>query len=118
MVSIDLDGLKGLNDSAGHAKGDVLIKAAAAALMQSCRDTDFVARLGGDEFGILAVECHLEAGNRLARGIEELFKQRGIEASIGTAMRQPESDLKHAWEEADKAMYVVKRGRKEGRAAG
>lgn len=113
IVSIDLDGLKQLNDSKGHARGDDLIRDAAHALVECCRDTDFVARLGGDEFGILAVECHLEAGRRLAEGIEERFKHKGIEASIGTAMRDEGGDLRLAWEQADKAMYEIKRARKD-----
>ncbi len=114
IISIDLDGLKALNDTAGHAQGDALIKDTADELSRACRGTDFVARLGGDEFGILAVECHADIEKRLLKAIEERLKKRGIGASIGTAMRDPARDLHHAWEEADRAMYVAKRARKTG----
>ncbi len=112
VVSIDLDGLKVINDSQGHAKGDELIKSAADALFEACRETDVVARLGGDEFGILALDCNRESANQLVLRIEETFAKRGIQASLGLAERDPESNLKTAWEEADQAMYVAKRTRK------
>jgi diguanylate cyclase len=54
---IDLDQLKEINDTAGHAAGDALLVRAASALHEVVRDIDIVARLGGDEFGLIAVEC-------------------------------------------------------------
>lgn len=114
MVSIDLDGLKTINDNEGHVRGDELIKNSARALFDACRETDVVARLGGDEFGVLALDCNLESGQQLVQRIEDVFAQRGVQASIGLAVRDPERDLKHAWEDADQAMYVAKRNRKSG----
>ncbi|MCA1572615.1 MAG: GGDEF domain-containing protein, partial [Chloroflexi bacterium] len=55
FVAFDVDGLKRINDSAGHAAGDALLVAAADALRAAVRDRDIVARLGGDEFGVLLV---------------------------------------------------------------
>ena len=115
VVAIDLNGLKVLNDTAGHARGDALLKDTADELRQACRESDFVARLGGDEFGILAVECQMDTGKRLTQAIDERLKKRGIDAAIGTAMRNPARDLYHAWEEADQTMYAVKRARKTAR---
>ena len=51
---IDLDGLKQINDDAGHASGDRLILEAAEAMREVAREVDVVARLGGDEFGVNA----------------------------------------------------------------
>lgn len=112
VISIDLDGLKTLNDSLGHHKGDEMIQGAAKALFHACRDTDLIARLGGDEFGVLAVDCGPEAGAHLVERIHEAFKQHNISASVGMASRDPHKNLKQAWEEADQAMYVDKRNRK------
>src|SRR5205823_3564684 len=50
VVMIDLDGLKQLNDSKGHAAGDRALKQIAAHMEQSLRDEDVAARVGGDEF--------------------------------------------------------------------
>ena len=51
----DIDGLKGINDTYGHAAGDRAIKSEAAILKGTFRSSDAIARLGGDEFAVLAV---------------------------------------------------------------
>ncbi len=114
LVSVDLNGLKLLNDANGHARGDELIKGAATALHEACRGSDIVARLGGDEFGILALDCPHEAGVHLVKRIHEAFAKRGISASVGMATRTHERDLKQTWDEADRMMYAEKRERKSG----
>ncbi|HEY5096917.1 MAG TPA: diguanylate cyclase, partial [Acidimicrobiales bacterium] len=53
VLFVDLDNLKAVNDSFGHATGDAVLQAAAAAISGCLREGDSVARLGGDEFGIL-----------------------------------------------------------------
>lgn len=55
VVMADIDGLKRVNDTDGHAAGDELIRTFAAALRGSARSHDVVARLGGDEFGVLLI---------------------------------------------------------------
>jgi diguanylate cyclase (GGDEF)-like protein len=50
VLYADLDHLKEINDTQGHARGDEAIKAVAEALLQTFREADLVARLGGDEF--------------------------------------------------------------------
>src|SRR5439155_19491023 len=49
----DLDDLKGVNDTAGHAAGDRALRDTAALLRQTSRDSDLVARIGGDEYAVL-----------------------------------------------------------------
>ncbi len=53
IIVVDLDGLKQINDSRGHAAGDALIQKAAAAITRAVRTVDLVARTGGDEFAVL-----------------------------------------------------------------
>ena len=57
VAMMDLDNLKSLNDTQGHAAGDRLLRACAAGWSGAVRETDFVARLGGDEFGVLLPNC-------------------------------------------------------------
>jgi len=58
MVYIDVDRLKEVNDRAGHAAGDELLRNVATALKRAIRQYDFVARIGGDEFGVLLADSH------------------------------------------------------------
>ncbi len=53
LLAIDLDGFKGVNDTLGHAAGDLLLKRASAILTAATDEGDVVARIGGDEFAII-----------------------------------------------------------------
>jgi diguanylate cyclase (GGDEF)-like protein len=106
VVLIDLDGLKEVNDTEGHAAGDSLIKQAADTLARSIRPYDVLARLGGDEFAILLPDCAMK-GRYLRRRLQTALKEAGVAASIGLAPLR--SDLKAALETADRRMYRHKR---------
>lgn len=108
VVCVDLDGLKLVNDSKGHAAGDALIQRAAAVLLRTVRPQDIVARLGGDEFVILGVEADYQGTEALKNRLRSAFQSENIEASIGAAIRQPASGLQCAWEKADREMYMDK----------
>ncbi len=99
---LDLDGLKAVNDSAGHA---------ADVLRAAVRSTDIVARLGGDEFAVLTVETDLPAARLERDRLRELLRAAGIPASVGAATRDPQGGLTAAVRAADQQMYQAKNAR-------
>ena len=114
VVSIDLDDLKRVNDSIGHAGGDDLLRRAAEAIVSATRGNDVVARLGGDEFGVLALESDAEAAERLSTRIVDALRRESIEASVGVATLEPAGSMEDTWRQADAAMYEEKRSRAKG----
>ncbi|MCA1834217.1 MAG: sensor domain-containing diguanylate cyclase [Actinobacteria bacterium] len=115
VVSVDLDDFATLAHEGAEAIEDVL-HMTAAALRHSCRANDVVAHVGDDEFAVLAVECDFPSGGRLLRRIERALIDRGIKASIGIAVRDPQRGLDRAWRDAQKAMFERKRTRSARRA--
>jgi len=109
ILVVDLDGLKRINDTQGHAAGDALIARAAQVLSQTSRSQDVVARLGGDEFGILYAECERSSAQALMNRLGAALQAAGIQASLGLAERDPGQGLHAAWELADQRMYHMKR---------
>jgi diguanylate cyclase len=113
---IDLDGLKEINDTQGHAVGDHLIQQAASALRNIARKSDIVARLGGDEFSILSVDLDHAGAESLFERIRQCLSEEQIDASIGFALRHPSFGLKQAISQADQQMYFHKRSKKASKA--
>jgi len=111
VLSIDLDELKQVNDTHGHAAGDALITRAADALRKAAREVDIIARLGGDEFCILGVECDLAGAEALLGRTRKALADAQVNASVGLAIRTPSGGLKGAWEAADQLMYIEKHAR-------
>jgi diguanylate cyclase (GGDEF)-like protein len=121
LVFADLDGLKQVNDTRGHAAGDALITDAARVFGEVFRESDVVARVGGDEFAVFAVlDEHDGAGaveERLAAAIERFNAQAvpslRISMSIGIEELQSRGDvpLDALLSRADRAMYERKRKR-------
>ena len=112
VIAVDLDDLKPVNDTQGHAAGDELLKATAAVLSQQFRPGDCVARHGGDEFWVLLVNCNEATAALITERLKGAFAIAGIRASCGWATRHPSHGLLRAMEIADQAMYADKRLRK------
>ena len=119
---IDLDRFKAVNDTLGHAAGDVLLKSIAAVLLARARAHDTVARVGGDEFAVLLRGCDPRAAERIAASIctrvaEHRLESNGIlalglsvGASIGiVAIDATFDSVKDVLKAADEACYEAKR---------
>jgi diguanylate cyclase len=115
---IDIDNFKKLNDTLGHAAGDVALKSLAEAVKQGLRPVDTVARFGGEEFVVLLpgspVEEAQDVLTRLQRSLTKslfLHEKREVFVTFSagvTALRTGEA-LQAALERADEALYEAKR---------
>lgn len=121
LIVLDVDRLKPINDSFGHAAGDEVLKAIVGTLKRQVRASDVLGRLGGDEFALLLWNLsETDAKAKAAmfeQAIDDLsFTFRGQHvtagASAGVAVLGPQSDAARALEEADAAMYVRKARRR------
>lgn len=118
---VDLDQFKSVNDGQGHAEGDRVLKAVAATLQLSARESDIAARLGGDEFAV--VLSHTDATgartffDRLHGRLVWTMREGGwpVGCSIGVAIfRDGVPSYSDAVKSADALMYRAKHGRSNG----
>ena len=79
LIMGDVDGLKLINDTFGHIKGDELLIKVAQAIRSSCRSDDIVARLGGDEFIIILPRADASEAKKLVARIHKYLKNERIE---------------------------------------
>ncbi|MFG6375051.1 MAG: sensor domain-containing diguanylate cyclase [Desulfovibrio sp.] len=126
VISMDITGLKMINDNLGHAVGDELLIIAASLLRGGLRKTDCVGRIGGDEYLALLPNCNLAKGKKLVEFIRARFdnynKNHGmmpVFASIGLACGISRNErLSEIMSRADEAMYEDKKSqRKDAHAA-
>jgi diguanylate cyclase (GGDEF)-like protein len=122
LLMLDADNFKQVNDTYGHAAGDAVLKALAAALRSSIRETDVLARLGGEEFGILMPETAVPHAAGLAERLRSAIallpvpvedRAVSVTVSIGVApVPNHTSGIEHAMRIADELLYQAKqRGR-------
>ncbi len=119
LLYVDLDRFKHVNDTHGHAVGDMLLQAVANRLKGCVRETDTVARIGGDEFVVLLHSIRAAGDTDIVvEKIRQVLVQPlrldghsvNIQPSIGVA-RYPDhgTEEKQLFRHADEAMYCAKR---------
>jgi diguanylate cyclase (GGDEF)-like protein/PAS domain S-box-containing protein len=117
VLFMDVDDFKTINDSLGHAAGDLVLVAVAERLRGCLRPEDTVARLGGDEFGVLVEDADTalpaELASRLLGALRNPFeisgKQVHLQASIGLAFGSDDiTGANELLRNADVAMYTAK----------
>ena len=115
---MDLDRFKIVNDSAGHAAGDELLKQLSTLLQNIIRDSDVIARLGGDEFAFILSNCPMDRACELSEKIKDTIRQNRfawdnrsyeVGASIGLVpISNKSASLYNLLSLADSACYMAK----------
>ena len=123
IIICDIDGLKQVNDTLGHSKGDELIITAANILKECFREVDMVARIGGDEFAVLLPGCSDEAVGEIVKRIRSGVARYndltpGFPLSISTGFATgvlPMSTIDALYKDADDNMYQEKKSHQSTR---
>lgn len=121
VLMIDVDHFKRINDTYGHAVGDLCLREVTQLIRGSLRDCDVLARLGGEEFAAYLPHLHpfqaTPVANRIARGgtveVAGVPSPLPITVSVGIAALEPGAPFHAALSVADDALY---RAKADGRA--
>lgn len=119
IAFVDLDYFKQVNDTYGHAAGDLILQQVAQVIRLSVRDVDYVARYGGEEFVVVLAQAGekeaQEVAERVRQDIEQVVialegvtEPVKVTASIGIACYQVPESVESVSARADKALYVAK----------
>jgi diguanylate cyclase (GGDEF)-like protein/PAS domain S-box-containing protein len=127
VIYADLDGLKQINDVAGHAEGDQALIRTADIMRKTFRKSDIIARIGGDEFAIVAMENgHASATTQMARLLSNLKRHaiqnrcgQPISLSVGAAHStlRGSPSIAELTTQADARMYIEKRAKRGAESA-
>lgn len=120
LLFIDIDYFKLVNDTYGHAEGDVVLKELGNLLLKTCRSFDIVSRNGGEEFSVMLMACPAEQAFDIAERLRSTVEQHtftlsnmktiSITISIGIATYPTTTeDIGKLIEQADRALYRAKR---------
>jgi diguanylate cyclase (GGDEF)-like protein len=111
LAFLDVDHLKRVNDTEGHAAGDELLRAVGAALLQHLRSYDVVVRYGGDEFVCALPGLPVAETTRRLRAVGATLTDAvpGASVSFGMAELCPDDTLDDVIARADRAMYAGRR---------
>lgn len=118
VIVADLDNMKIINDTLGHAAGDELLKETAKIFQSVFRASDIITRIGGDEFAILLPKTDAKTSEQMLSRIKErlieynaVSLETPVQLSLGTATTE-KGDLAETFTIADRRMYADKAARK------
>ncbi len=121
LIAIDMNGFKSINDSFGHAEGDLALQAFAGLMLKGFRGSDVVARLGGDEFCALLTGTASDDADIGVRRLREAVarynaasnKDYDLDFSAGVASCTAAGNLAETLALADRKMYAEKQRSRE-----
>jgi diguanylate cyclase (GGDEF)-like protein/PAS domain S-box-containing protein len=112
LLMIDLDGFKTVNDTQGHAAGDLVLVDTALALASTLRAHDVFARVGGDEFAVILPETNVadakSIAGRLLSAASAAHSSIGASIGLTAVTNQPPVAAEQLIAQADRAMYEAK----------
>ena len=106
VASIDLNGLKKVNDQQGHSAGDSLIRCTAGHIARVFPGKSY--RIGGDEFLVIDTESEEGAFRKATSAMQADMAQDHISVSLGISWRCSRCNIKEQFDEADRLMYRAK----------
>jgi diguanylate cyclase (GGDEF)-like protein len=117
-VYFDLDKLKQINDTYGHAQGDIAIKSIAGILIKTFRKTDVIGRMGGDEFTVLAFDCSESGYSQVIKRMDLLVDEYnntnnnpwelGYSSGMASSRQEHDFNIDILLRLADQNLYKVK----------
>jgi diguanylate cyclase (GGDEF)-like protein len=125
LIYFDLNAFKHINDSHGHAAGDVVLRAVAETLLRHTRETDIVGRIGGDEFAVVLTYLHPEAAKTKAETLAAAIRTEkvlhegeplSVNAAFGLSHFNTSDSAEKLLAKADEAMYADKALHRRARA--
>ena len=120
LLVMDIDHFKRINDTYGHAVGDIVIQKVAEAMLAIAPDQAMTARFGGEEFVMLVPNASIDRAQQLAEKVRTSIEQLRLvrrhdkleiapfTISVGVALRQREESIEPLFDRADKALYRAK----------
>jgi len=124
FIMIDIDYFKSINDQFGHAEGDHVLCEVARKLAEHAGEDNFLARWGGEEFVVICPRLSSVDATQLAVRLRHALASMSITgnngkpievtASFGIAELEHGQTMEHCFQRADKAMYLVKHGGRDG----
>jgi len=117
LMTFDIDHFKSVNDTRGHAAGDVAIRAVVEEAKATLRSQDVLARIGGEEFAVMLPETDLEASRHIAERLQEKIAQLvlrheesafSVTISAGVTLVDPKTPVGDSLKRADGALYKAK----------
>lgn len=119
---IDADNFKSINDTYGHAAGDMVLQRIADVVKKEFRSMDYICRIGGDEFTVIMVDVSRKHRDVIARKLTSINKELSlakentpaISLSMGVAFSDRDNPGESIFKDADSVLYKVKENGRNG----